>query len=174
MTCPQVTCYNCQGSGHMSRECTKPHVPRGAHHGGGENRYDLLLRVKLLFGVLLLPFLYRRFGSGGGGGGGGRGQVGVGIQDIDLSEPLPKKAARRGGAHFGWGFGGGGRGGGVGRGAPDSQQAHIPDPHGADVTKYLKPGAPKPDFRKSRRAEPTVDQIQVARVLATHHISPPV
>jgi len=28
------------------------------------------------------------------------------------------------------------------------------------VTKYLKEGAPKPDFRKSRRAEPTVEQIQ--------------
>ena len=28
------------------------------------------------------------------------------------------------------------------------------------MTKYLKEGAPKPDFRRSRRAEPTVDQIQ--------------
>ena len=28
------------------------------------------------------------------------------------------------------------------------------------MTKYLKDGAPKPDFRKSRRAEPTVEQIQ--------------
>jgi intron-binding protein aquarius len=130
----------------MARECTKPHVARGAHHGGGEDRW----------------------GAGGGGRGAPRpppGKVGVGIQDIDMTEPMPQRPGRRGGAHFGWAFGSGGRGGhtgGRGGGRPgDTRQANLPDPHGADLTKYLKPGAPKPEFRKSRRAEPTVDQIQV-------------
>ena len=35
-------------------------------------------------------------------------------QEIDMSEPLPKRAGRRGGAHFGWAFGGGRGGGGRG------------------------------------------------------------
>ena len=39
--------------------------------------------------------------------------------------------------------------------------AKIAQPHGSDVTKYLKKGAPKPVFKKSRAQEPTVDQIQV-------------
>ena len=40
--------------------------------------------------------------------------------------------------------------------------AKIATPHGgADVTKYLKKGAPKPNFKRSRAQEPTVDQIQV-------------
>merc|ERR1719193_334609 len=131
----------------MARECTRPHVPRGAHHGGGEDRWGS----------------GGRGASAGAGAGRGRGKVGQGIQDIDMSEPLPKRASKRGGAHFGWAFGGGRGGGGGGRGGGrvgDTRQAHIPDPHGADVTKYLKAGAPKPEFRKSRRAEPTVEQIQ--------------
>ena len=37
----------------------------------------------------------------------------------------------------------------------------LANPHGADLTQYMKRGAPKPDFKKSRAAEPTVDQIQV-------------
>ena len=40
-------------------------------------------------------------------------------------------------------------------------KAKIANPHGSDVSRYLKKGAPKPEFRKSRAAEPTVDQIQV-------------
>ena len=24
-----VRCYNCQGFGHMARDCSKPHVPKG-------------------------------------------------------------------------------------------------------------------------------------------------
>lgn len=40
-------------------------------------------------------------------------------------------------------------------------RANLANPHGADLTKYLKKGAPKPEFKKSRAAEPTVDQIQV-------------
>ena len=51
----------------------------------------------------------------------------------------------------------GGRGGGQGWGRT---QANISNPHGSDLNKYLKPGAPKPQFRRSRAAEPTVDQIQ--------------
>ena len=39
-------------------------------------------------------------------------------------------------------------------------QANLNNPHGADLNKYLKPGAPKPEFRRSRAPEPTVDQIQ--------------
>ena len=65
-----------------------------------------------------------------------------------------------GGAHFGWSMqprGGGGRG--RGRGGFDSK-AQLDNPHGSDLNKYLKPGAPKPEFRKSRAAEPTVEQIQ--------------
>ena len=56
---------------------------------------------------------------------------------------------------------GGGRGGG-GRGGGHATVAKIATPHGgADVTRYLKKGAPKPVFKKSRAPEPTVDQIQV-------------
>ena len=40
------------------------------------------------------------------------------------------------------------------------QKANLQNPHGSDINKYLKPGAPKPEFRKSRATEPTVDQIQ--------------
>ena len=39
--------------------------------------------------------------------------------------------------------------------------AKLATPHGADVSKYLKKGAPKPNFKRSRAPEPTVDQIQV-------------
>ena len=40
------------------------------------------------------------------------------------------------------------------------QKANLQNPHGSDIHKYLKPGAPKPEFRKSRANEPTVEQIQ--------------
>jgi intron-binding protein aquarius len=39
-------------------------------------------------------------------------------------------------------------------------KAHLANPHGADINKYLKAGAPKPEFKRARGAEPTVDQIQ--------------
>ena len=45
-------------------------------------------------------------------------------------------------------------------GGIDLNKAHIDNPHGSDLNKYLKPGAPKPEFRKSQAAEPTVEQIQ--------------
>jgi len=44
--------------------------------------------------------------------------------------------------------------------------AKIAQPHGSDVTKYLKRGAPKPVFKKSRAQEPTVDQIQADNLTA--------
>ncbi len=39
-------------------------------------------------------------------------------------------------------------------------KANLANPHGADLNKYLKAGAPKPEFKRSRANEPTVDQIQ--------------
>ena len=39
-------------------------------------------------------------------------------------------------------------------------KAHLANPHGADLNKYLKAGAPKPEFKRARANEPTVDQIQ--------------
>ena len=78
-------------------------------------------------------------GEGGRGGGGGRGRGGIRERSGADSWAMPRR---------------GGRGGGVVR-------ANLANPHGADLTKYLKKGAPKPEFKKSRAAEPTVDQIQV-------------
>ena len=39
-------------------------------------------------------------------------------------------------------------------------KANLANPHGADLNKYLKAGAPKPEFKRSRANEPTVQQIQ--------------
>ena len=39
-------------------------------------------------------------------------------------------------------------------------KAHLANPHGADLNKYLKAGAPKPEFKRARANEPTVDQLQ--------------
>ena len=56
----------------LFRECTRPHVPRGSHHGGGEDRWGSGAGGSGAAGG----------GGGGGGAGRGRGKVGQGIQVI--------------------------------------------------------------------------------------------
>ena len=87
--------------------------------------------------------------QGGGDGGGGRGRGrGFGYKGAD-SWAMPRR---------------GGRGG---------YKAALSNPHGADLTKYMKRGAPKPDFKRSRAPEPTVDQIQVYISLSYSRVEKP-
>ena len=77
--------------------------------------------------------------QGGGDGGGGRGRGrGFGQRGGD-SWAMPRRGSGMGGGY----------------------KAALPNPHGADLAKYMKRGAAKPDFKRSRAPEPTVDQIQV-------------
>jgi len=59
-----IKCYNCQGSGHMSRECTEP------RSGGGGGMILLFFRTTYRFIFLTLGG-YSGGGGGYGGGGGG-------------------------------------------------------------------------------------------------------
>jgi hypothetical protein len=116
-----LTCYNCQGEGHMSRDCPEPN--NGGGRGAGGDRGPMTCYNCQGEGHMSRDCPQPRSGGGGGrGAGGDRGPMtcyncqGEGHMSRDC--PQARSGGGRGGGGRGRGGGGrgrGGRGGGRGR-----------------------------------------------------------